>query len=106
MQSVVKIVTSKYNLMPGVGCWEIEQVLGEEYGVPFWQRDMQERKRQFVEDSVSQRLSTLSMLTKVPENLKKLNQGIVCSYRSIEESTWMMIPSILIEQWASCRGCK
>jgi hypothetical protein len=83
---MVKVVTSKYNLVPGVGCWEVEEVIGEQIPLPLPNRELDGKKRQFVEDSVSQQLSTLLNLTKVPENLKKLNEGLVCSYRTIEDN--------------------
>lgn len=84
MQSIVKVITSKYNLTPGVGCWEVEQVLGDQAVELSCNSELEGKKRRFVEDSVGQQLSTLLNLTKVPENLKKLNEGLVCSYRNIE----------------------
>jgi hypothetical protein len=45
----MKVVTSKYNLMPGVGCWEIEEVLGEEKAAPSCSKEIGVRKQQFVE---------------------------------------------------------
>lgn len=45
----MKVVTSKYNLVPGVGCWEIEEVSGEEKFVPCLNKEIMARKQQFVE---------------------------------------------------------
>lgn len=46
---MVKIITTKYNLAPGVGCWEVQEILGEEKIQTYKSIDIERYKREFIE---------------------------------------------------------
>lgn len=84
MKNMIKIVTNKYNLAPGVGCWEVEQILGEEIMQIRSKQGYDGIKKSYLEEVGKRRMNTLAKLTKIPKNMNGNNQGIVCNYRLVE----------------------
>ena len=41
-------------------------------------------KKTYLEEVGKRRLSTLAKLTKIPKNMNRNNEGMVCSYRLVE----------------------
>lgn len=63
-------MTSKYNLAPGIGCWEVLKVIGEE-PIIISQRELAKYKRFYSDQQEKKHIATLSHLTKIPKNMTK-----------------------------------
>lgn len=73
MKNLTKIVTNKYNLAPGVGCWEVEQILGEEVMQSRSIKGYDGIKKSYLEEVGKRRMNTLAKLTKIPKNMDRDN---------------------------------
>ena len=66
---MIKIKTIKYNLSPGVGLWEIEEIIGEEKLHNFKKGGFKKMKGDYIDQVNRRNMKTLESLINIPKNL-------------------------------------